>query len=96
MRVVFAKHAPYETGHLGEVVAEMVQVGPPTLRVMEWDGHLCALEGSHRLAAAHYLGEVPKLVIECPDVPDYRERSLDGLPMYTFESALVLDLRDFA
>lgn len=29
---------------------------------------LYALEGSHRLAAAHHLGLIPKFVVEIPDI----------------------------
>ena len=99
MRVVKAKHEPYETGHLGDVVSEMEQVGAPTLRVMEHDGELCATEGSHRLAAAHYLGVVPKLVVEVPDVDDtlldHWGKVAEVLPAYDFDHVLVLDLKEF-
>jgi hypothetical protein len=61
---IYAKHLPYfETGHLGEVVAEMRKLGRPTIRVVEYDGDFFAVEGSHRLAAAHYLKLTPKLYV---------------------------------
>ena len=99
MRTVRAKHLPYETGHLGDVVAEMRTQGAPTIRVMEFNGELYATEGSHRLAAAHYLGEVPKLVVEIAEtdvLPDeYWTRVSESLPIYDFEHVLVLRLEEF-
>lgn len=98
-KTVHAKHEPYTNGHLGEVVIEMEQVGAPTLRVMDHAGRLCATEGSHRLAAAHQLGIIPKLVIEVPDADSALVLHWDSvavvLPTYDFESVLVLDLREF-
>ena len=99
MTTIAAKHLPYENGHLGEVVADMRLRGAPTIRVVEFDGSLCATEGSHRIAAAHHLGLIPKVVIEPSDgdsVPvDYLARVRDGLPMYEFDHVLALDLSAF-
>ena len=99
MKVVYAKHEPYINGHLGEVASEMQQVGAPTLRVMSHNGKLCATEGSHRLAAAHALGLIPKLVIEVPDTDGLLNEHWDSisqvLPTYNFDSVLVLDLSIF-
>lgn len=99
MKRIRAKHEPYPDGHLGEVVAEMVQIGPPTVRVMEHGGELCATEGSHRLAAAYQLGLTPKLVVEVPDVDAAIEEHWEAvaavLPAYDFDAVLVLDLRKF-
>ena len=64
---VFAKHEPYNNGHLGEVVTEMKKMGTPRITVVEWRGDYFAIEGSHRLAAAHYLELVPDLNIIEPD-----------------------------
>lgn len=99
MKIIYAKHLPYATGHLGDVLTEMEQVGSPTLRVMEHEGKLCAIEGSHRLAAAYEMGLVPKLVIEVPDSDNamggHWARVVDTLPPYEFEHVLVLDLKEF-
>jgi hypothetical protein len=38
-------------------------LGPPTLRVIDCGDYYQALEGSHRLAAAHRLGLTPILVV---------------------------------
>jgi hypothetical protein len=67
---VYAKHEPYEDGHLGDVVIEMMERGAPIIKCVEWRGELFAIEGSHRLAAAHYLGLYPILVVEVPSYLD--------------------------
>ena len=99
LKTIRAKHLPYPGGHLGDVAIEMKQVGAPTLRVMDHGGRLCATEGSHRLAAAHALGLVPKLVVEVPETDDamvlYWNDVAAALPTYDFESVLVLDLNAF-
>lgn len=96
---VRAKHAPYENGHLGKVGADMDVAGAPTIRVVEFDGELYAIEGSHRLAQAHHRGLEPKLVIEAVEpeaVPsDHWRKVADTLPIYEFPHALVLRLSDF-
>lgn len=100
-RSVFAKHAPYEDGQLGRVVEEMRTMGAPTIRVIEWFGDLYALEGSHRLAAAHHLGLVPKFVAEIPDhavawpQEEYWTKVAETLPEYRFDESLLLDLKSF-
>jgi hypothetical protein len=96
---VRAKHLPYEDGHLGKVGADMDVAGAPTIRVVEFDGELYAVEGSHRLAQAHHRGETPKLVIEATDTDDDRDgywrRVAATLPLYEFPHAFVLRLSDF-
>lgn len=68
---VFAKHEPYyDTGHLGVVVEQMKELGPPTINVVEWRGDYFATEGSHRLYAAHMLGLMPELVVSDPERHD--------------------------
>lgn len=83
---VYAKHLPYEDGHLGEVAADMLRLGAPTIRVIWADGKLCALEGSHRLAVCHHLGLTPLLLVEEPDVDTpLRPGMLDSLPAYSMD-----------
>lgn len=83
---VYAKHLPYEDGHLGEVVGDMQQLGAPTLRVIWYDGKLMALEGSHRLAACHHLGLTPLLLVEEPDLPvTSTAHAVDALPAYRMD-----------
>lgn len=62
MFTVFAIHAPF-ADKLAEVTAEMEMLGAPTIEVVNCGDHFMALEGSHRLAAAHALGLKPELVI---------------------------------
>ena len=98
-RVVRAKHPPYEDGHLGKVASDMDCYGAPTIRVIEFEGELYAIEGSHRLAVAHHRGVTPKLVVELPDpcgLPSEHWRGIiAGLPIYEFEHTLVLRLANF-
>lgn len=95
---VFAKHPPYDDGHLGRVAADMNVAGIPIIRVMEFDGAFIALEGSHRISLAHRYGMEPRLVVEIADscaVPDsvlYRVKMT--LPRYEFQHAWVLRLGD--
>ena len=101
MTTVRAKHPPYETGRLGDVVNEMRVQGAPTIRCMRFQGELYATEGSHRLFAAQYLGEVPKLVVEIEEtdaLPDeHWSKVAPTLPAIEFDEGglLVLDLKDF-
>ena len=100
MTEVYAKHEPYwETGHLARVVSEMETQGSPTIRVIQRDGKYYALEGSHRLAAAHFLGVEPKLVEEITDIDGTTEEFWDrisaGLPCYSFGRVRLLRLADF-
>lgn len=46
-----------------EVMAEMEQMGAPTIRVVDCADHYVALEGTHRLEAAARLGIAPNFVI---------------------------------
>lgn len=102
MRTVYAKHEPYTTGQLAEVVQEMIIHGAPTIRVVEFKtvpDAFFALEGSHRLAAAHHLGIEPKLVVEQPEGDEtldaFWERVTPLLPFYFFEHVHVLNLASF-
>lgn len=101
MRTVYAKHLPYLNGHLGKVLDEMRLTGAPTVRVMEFNGKLCATEASHRIAAAYQLGLEPKFVIEPEDadsfcVSQFWENVIPTLPEYAFETSWVLDLRELS
>lgn len=60
MATVYAIHKP-DPARLGEVEADMLRLGPPTIRVVDRGDHFMALEGSHRLAVAHRLGIEPVL-----------------------------------
>ena len=57
-------HDHYSDKHLAEVMDEMRTLGTPVLRAIWSEGHGCwyALEGCHRLRAAHSLGLMPMIV----------------------------------
>lgn len=95
MKKIYAKHEPYENGHLGDVVSEMKLTGPPTIRVIEFDGGFYAVEGSHRLASAYHLGLEPKIVIMPQDsegLDEYWARVARTLPSYDYKFVYILDL----
>lgn len=62
MTTIYTMHAP-NAEHLAEVKAEMLVLGAPTIRVVNCGDYLMALEGCHRIAAAHELGVMPTLEI---------------------------------
>lgn len=66
MTTIYAIHGT-DADKLAGVVAEMETLGAPTIRVVDCGDHYMALEGSHRLAAAHELGLDPVLVIHDQD-----------------------------
>ena len=94
MTAILAKHPPYDDGRLGEVGLDMDHAGTPTIRCIEIEGKLYAIEGSHRLAQAHERGLTPKVIILDPDLPGL-PRVPDGLPEYNFDHVLALRERDF-
>ena len=63
MRVILL-HEHYDDGHLAQVIEEMRSLGAPRIRAawVECYGAWVALEGCHRLRAAHALGLSPELV----------------------------------
>jgi len=99
MTKVFAKHPPYENGHLGEVMEDMKLAGPPTVRVMRFNGELFATEASHRLASAALMGLIPKVVIEVEQsdtLPnEHWQKVATTLPSYDYDHVLKLDLEVF-
>jgi len=74
MTTVYAIHAP-DLAKLAEVKTLMIAMGAPEIEVVDCGDHYMALEGSHRLAAAHALGLTPKLIVreqdEMINVTDY-------------------------
>ncbi len=99
MTKVFAKHPPYENGHLEKVIEDMKLAGPPTVRVMRFQGELYATEASHRLASAALLGLIPKVVIEVSQsntLPDeHWQKVATTLPSYEYDHVKKLDLEIF-
>lgn len=66
MHTIYAIHAP-EADKLAAVIEQMRSLGAPTIEVVDCGDFYMALEGSHRLAAAHALGLTPVLVIRDQD-----------------------------
>lgn len=95
MTRIFAKHLPYEDGRLGEVGLYMDYAGAPTITAMMIGGSLFALEGSHRLAQAHYRGIIPKIIILEPDIQAYGRPAPINLPQYEFPYVLALFEENF-
>lgn len=62
MTTIYAIHAP-QPERLVEVEADMRRLGQPTIQVVDRGDYYMALEGSHRLAAAHSLGIEPMLEV---------------------------------
>lgn len=60
--MIYTIHAP-EDEKLEAVKAEMRALGAPVIRVVNCGDYYMALEGCHRIAAAHALGIDPELVI---------------------------------
>lgn len=98
---IYAKHEPYDDGHLGEVLNDMEVAGQPTIRVMKFNSLYCAIEGSHRLAAAYYNDLEPKIVVEIADIPtsseieSYFMSLIKRLPYYDFPHVHILNLEQF-
>lgn len=66
MTAVYTIHAP-TPDHLAAVKAEMLTLGAPTIRAVDCGDYLMALEGCHRIAAAHELGLEPEFVVLAQD-----------------------------
>ncbi len=99
MRTIYAKHEPYKNGHIADVAAVMDVAGQPTIRAIERNGDLYALEGSHRLALCFERGIEPKIVLEIRDTDEsldsFWDRVAPDLPRYDFDTVHVLDLTKF-
>lgn len=68
MITIYAIHRP-DAAHLARVMQEMASLGAPRIKVVECGDHYAALEGSHRLAAAHEMGLTPLLDVLEQDDP---------------------------
>jgi hypothetical protein len=64
--MIYAIHAP-EADKLAHVIEQMCSLGSPSIEVVDCGDYYMALEGSHRLAAAHELGLTPVLVVRSKD-----------------------------
>jgi hypothetical protein len=63
--------------HLNEVIELMKGMGSPTIRCVNYDSALIALEGSHRLEAARQLGI--DVNVEIMDEDEMMEHDHEGL-----------------
>lgn len=66
MTMIYTIHAPEEK-KLASVIEEMRQLGAPRIQVVDCGDYYMALEGSHRIAAAHALGLEPELQVHEQD-----------------------------
>jgi len=66
MHTIYAIHHP-DADKLAAIIAEMRDLGAPTIEAVDCSDYLMAIEGSHRLAAAHALGIAPIVTIHEQD-----------------------------
>lgn len=66
MTTIYTIHAP-NAEKLEMIKSQMLALGCPTIRVVDCGDYMMALEGSHRVAAAHALGLKPDLVVFAQD-----------------------------
>lgn len=92
---IFAKHLPYDDGHLAGVVEEMQLAGAPTVHCVRWKGSLYAMTASHRLAAAKLLDLEPKVVLHEMDAGEDLDGFFGGvansLPSYHFRHIHIME-----
>lgn len=96
MVVIVAINEP-DHRHLAQVIAEMRELGAPTLRAIrdEAQGVILALEGSHRLAAALELGLTPRLELVNDDTPlRCDDIGWDDMGWFEGRAARAGDIRD--
>ena len=89
-QTIYTINAP-SADHLAEVMAEMETLGSPKIRAVFCGDHYKAIEGSHRVAAAHKLGiEVEIIEMEMSDV--ITDHDIDDLE----SSCTVEEIIDYA
>jgi len=86
-------HNHYSQAHLEQVVAQMREMGPPTIRAYDWgfDNLVQAIEGCHRLRACQILGLTPNIEYIDPKTPIADVEGLD----YDGVGTLVGDIGDW-
>ena len=70
MRIIAFYDIDTNTEHMDKVVMDMRVMGAPTVRAVETAHGTVAIEGAHRLAAAHELGLVPDIELVNELTPD--------------------------
>lgn len=60
---IILPHDHFDAAHLASVIAEMEALGAPVIKAVRMEAHdaWVALEGSHRIRAAHELGLDPQI-----------------------------------
>ncbi len=86
---IWAKHDT-DPDRYQDVLLEMLKLGPPTIRCVEFGGEFYAIEGSHRLKAAHALGlhpvvELVKAELSWGLVDEFWDMVRLTLPPYSWE-----------
>lgn len=72
-----------DTDHVQDVISKMQILGPPTIRVLDYNGIYYAMEGCHRIEAAAQLGITPVFVPVDPST-ECETDLLDLGPDYTY------------
>lgn len=78
-QTIYAINAPINS-HLDMVVTEMALLGAPVVRAVNCGDFWVAIEGSHRIAAAHKLG-LPVMVAEVQESDEIDSHDLEDLPL---------------
>lgn len=68
---IILPHSDFDQDKLDAVIAEMHVLGAPTIKAVDCGEYYVALEGSHRIRAAAYLG----LLVEIEEV-EYSEEAI--------------------
>lgn len=76
-QTIYAINAPINS-HLDMVVAEMALLGAPVVRAVNCGDFWAAIEGSHRIAAAHKLG-LPVFVREVGEDTVIEDHDIEDL-----------------
>ena len=79
--LVSLAHDFYDIDHLDKVVGEMKIMGAPTIRAIDCSDYYAAVEGCHRLRAAHALGITPNFdVIDIDDLSNGLDSLMSEIP----------------
>jgi hypothetical protein len=83
-------HSHFDGKHLIEVMTEMLTLGAPIIRAVDLgDGEWQALEGCHRIRAAHALGLTPIInEVEYSETVTVNELGLDFQDEWTVAQAV--------
>ena len=84
-------HKHFDQAHLDVVMAEMKTLGAPTIKAvwMECHGVWAALEGCHRLRAAHALGLTPEI-----EEVEYSDETLESIGCDCKDGVTISEIAD--